>query len=139
MPENIQENVVVAPEAPKATTFVAEKVRVQTKKVSVVKQKKKTRLKTNGEAGAKAISNVAAGKKNDSGKLAIYHKGDSVEKMEQATADLIAGSSRRLFELAEEKENDRIKHYLSKRYVPKSERGHQVSEEDLLRARLNMI
>ena len=143
MPENnIEQQIQVQqiPSAPVATKYVAAKTRVTTKKVNVTKTKtKKARLKTNGEAGAIALSNVSVGKKNTGKKASIYKQGDSIEDVATATADLIAGSSRQLFKLAEKSENDRLNAYLAKKYVPKSERGAKISEEDLVRQRLNLI
>lgn len=139
MPENnIEQQQIQVPSTPVATKFVAEKTRVKAKKVNVTKTKK-TRLKTNGEAGAIALSNVSIGKKNTGKKASIYKQGDSIDDVATATADLIAGSSRQLFKLAEKSENDRLNAYLAKKYVPKSERGAKISEEDLVRQRLNLI
>ena len=139
MPENnIEQQQIQVPSTPVATKFVAEKTRVKAKKVNVTKTKK-TRLKTNGEAGAIALSNVSVGKKNTGKKASIYKQGDSIDDVATATADLIAGSSRQLFKLAEKSENDRLNAYLAKKYVPKSERGAKISEEDLVRQRLNLI
>ena len=140
MPENnIEQQQIQVPSTPVATKFVAEKTKgVKAKKVNVTKTKK-TRLKTNGEAGAIALSNVSIGKKNTGKKASIYKQGDSIDDVATATADLIAGSSRQLFKLAEKSENDRLNAYLSKKYVPKSERGSKISEEDLVRQRLNLI
>lgn len=140
MPENnIEQQQIQVPSTPVATKFVAEKTkRVKAKKVNVTKTKK-TRLKTNGEAGAIALSNVSIGKKNTGKKASIYKQGDSIDDVATATADLIAGSSRQLFKLAEKSENDRLNAYLAKKYVPKSERGSKISEEDLVRQRLNLI
>ena len=142
MPENnIEQQQIQVPSTPVATKFVAEKTKgVKAKKVNVTKTKtKKTRLKTNGEAGAIALSNVSIGKKNTGKKASIYKQGDSIDDVATATADLIAGSSRQLFKLAEKSENDRLNAYLAKKYVPKSERGAKISEEDLVRQRLNLI
>lgn len=140
MPENnIEQQQIQVPSTPVATKFVAEKTKgVKAKKVNVTKTKK-TRLKTNGEAGAIALSNVSIGKKNTGKKASIYKQGDSIDDVATATADLIAGSSRQLFKLAEKSENDRLNAYLAKKYVPKSERGAKISEEDLVRQRLNFI
>lgn len=139
MPENnIEQQQIQVPSTPVATKFVAEKTRAKAKKVNVTKTKK-TRLKTNGEAGAIALSNVSIGKKNTGKKASIYKQGDSIDDVATATADLIAGSSRQLFKLAEKSENDRLNAYLAKKYVPKSERGAKISEEDLVRQRLNLI
>lgn len=140
MPENnIEQQQIQVPSTPVATKFVAEKTKgVKAKKVNVTKTKK-TRLKTNGEAGAIALSNVSIGKKNTGKKASIYKQGDSIDDVATATADLIAGSSRQLFKLAEKSENDRLNAYLAKKYVPKSERGAKISEEDLVRQRLNLI
>lgn len=140
MPENnIEQQQIQVPSTPVATKFVAEKTKgVKAKKVNVTKTKK-TRLKTNGEAGAIALSNVSIGKKNTGKKASIYKQGDSIDDVATATADLIAGSSRQLFKLAEKSENDRLNAYLAKKYVPKSERGSKISEEDLVRQRLNFI
>lgn len=141
MPENNieqQTQLQQVPSAPTATKFVAQKTRETTKKVNVTKTKK-TRLKTNGEAGAIALSNVSVGKKNTGKKTSIYKQGDSIDDVAVATADLIAGSSRQLFKLAEKSENERLNAYLAKKYVPKSERGASISEEDLVRRRLNLI
>ena len=140
MPENnIEQQQIQVPSTPVATKFVAEKTKgVKSKKVNVTKTKK-TRLKTNGEAGAIALSNVSIGKKNTGKKASIYKQGDSIDDVATATADLIAGSSRQLFKLAEKSENDRLNAYLAKKYVPKSERGSKISEEDLVRQRLNLI
>lgn len=140
MPENnIEQQQIQVPSTPVATKFVAEKTKgVKEKKVNVTKTKK-TRLKTNGEAGAIALSNVSIGKKNTGKKASIYKQGDSIDDVATATADLIAGSSRQLFKLAEKSENDRLNAYLAKKYVPKSERGAKISEEDLVRQRLNFI
>lgn len=140
MPENnIEQQQIQIPSTPVATKFVAEKTKgVKAKKVNVTKTKK-TRLKTNGEAGAIALSNVSIGKKNTGKKASIYKQGDSIDDVATATADLIAGSSRQLFKLAEKSENDRLNAYLAKKYVPKSERGSKISEEDLVRQRLNLI
>ena len=140
MPENnIEQQQIQVPSTPVATKFVAEKTKgVKAKKVNVTKTKK-TRLKTNGEAGAIALSNVSIGKKNTDKKASIYKQGDSIDDVATATADLIAGSSRQLFKLAEKSENDRLNAYLAKKYVPKSERGAKISEEDLVRQRLNLI
>lgn len=140
MPENnIEQQQIQVPSTPVATKFVAEKTKgVKEKKVNVTKTKK-TRLKTNGEAGAIALSNVSIGKKNTGKKTSIYKQGDSIDDVATATADLIAGSSRQLFKLAEKSENDRLNAYLAKKYVPKSERGAKISEEDLVRQRLNFI
>lgn len=140
MPENnIEQQQIQVPSTPVATKFVAEKTKgVKAKKVNVTKTKK-TRLKTNGEAGAIALSNVSIGKKNTGKKASIYKQGDSIDDVATATADLIAGSSRQLFKLAEKSENDRLNAYLAKKYVPKSERGSKISEEDLVRQRLNLI
>lgn len=140
MPENnIEQQQIQVPSTPVATKFVAEKTKgVKAKKVNVTKTKK-TRLKTNGEAGAIALSNVSTGKKNTGKKESIYKQGDSIDDVATATADLIAGSSRQLFKLAEKSENDRLNAYLAKKYVPKSERGSKISEEDLVRQRLNLI
>ena len=140
MPENnIEQQQIQVPSTPVATKFVAEKTKgVKAKKVDVTKTKK-PRLKTNGEAGAIALSNVSIGKKNTGKKASIYKQGDSIDDVATATADLIAGSSRQLFKLAEKSENDRLNAYLAKKYVPKSERGSKISEEDLVRQRLNLI
>ena len=140
MPENnIEQKQIQVPSTPVATKFVAEKTKgVKAKKVNITKTKK-TRLKTNGEAGAIALSNVSIGKKNTGKKASIYKQGDSIDDVATATADLIAGSSRQLFKLAEKSENDRLNAYLAKKYVPKSERGSKISEEDLVRQRLNLI
>lgn len=140
MPENnIEQQQIQVPSTPVATKFVAEKTKgVKAKKVNVTKTKK-TRLKTNGEAGAIALSNVSIGKKNTGKKASIYKQGDSIDDVATATADLIAGSSRQLFKLAEKSENDRLNAYLAKKYVPKSERESKISEEDLVRQRLNLI
>ena len=140
MPENnIEQQQIQVPSTPVATKFVAEKTKgVKAKKVNVTKTKK-TRLKTNGEAGAIALSNVSIGKKNTGKKASIYKQGDSIDDVATATADLIAGSSRQLFKLAEKSENDRLNAYLAKKYVPKSERGSKIPEEDLVRQRLNLI
>lgn len=140
MPENnIEQQQIQVPNTPVATKFVAEKTKgVKAKKVNVTKTKK-TRLKTNGESGAIALSNVSIGKKNTGKKASIYKQGDSIDDVATATADLIAGSSRQLFKLAEKSENDRLNAYLAKKYVPKSERGAKISEEDLVRQRLNLI
>lgn len=140
MPENnIEQQQIQVPSTPVATKFVAEKTKgVKAKKVNVTKTKK-TRLKTNGEAGAIALSNVSIGKKNTGKKASIYKQGDSIDDVATATADLIAGSSLQLFKLAEKSENDRLNAYLAKKYVPKSERGAKISEEDLVRQRLNLI
>ena len=140
MPENnIEQQQIQVPSTPVATKFVAEKTKgVKAKKVNVTKTKK-TRLKTNGEAGAIALSNVSIGKKNTGKKASIYKQGDSIDDVATATADLIAGSSRQLFKLAEKSENDRLNAYLAKKYVPKSERGAKISEEYLVRQRLNLI
>ena len=140
MPENnIEQQQIQVPSTPVATKFVAEKTKGdKAKKVNVTKTKK-TRLKTNGEAGAIALSNVSIGKKNTGKKASIYKQGDSIDDVATATADLIAGSSRQLFKLAEKSENDRLNAYLAKKYVPKSERGSKISEEDLVRQRLNLI
>lgn len=140
MPENnIEQQQIQVQSTPVATKFVAEKTKgVKAKKVNVTKTKK-TRLKTNGEAGAIALSNVSIGKKNTGKKASIYKQGDSIDDVATATADLIAGSSRQLFKLAEKSENDRLNAYLAKKYVPKSERGAKISEEDLVRQRLNFI
>ena len=140
MPENnIEQQQIQVPSTPVATKFAAEKTKgVKAKKVNVTKTKK-TRLKTNGEAGAIALSNVSIGKKNTGKKASIYKQGDSIDDVATATADLIAGSSRQLFKLAEKSENDRLNAYLAKKYVPKSERGSKISEEDLVRQRLNLI
>lgn len=140
MPENnIEQQQIQVPSTPVATKFVAEKTKgVKAKKVNVTKTKK-TRLKTNGEAGAIALSDVSIGKKNTGKKASIYKQGDSIDDVATATADLIAGSSRQLFKLAEKSENDRLNAYLAKKYVPKSERGAKISEEDLVRQRLNLI
>lgn len=140
MPENnIEQQQIQVPSTPVATKFVAEKTKgVKAKKVNVTKTKK-TRLKTNGEDGAIALSNVSIGKKNTGKKASIYKQGDSIDDVATATADLIAGSSRQLFKLAEKSENDRLNAYLAKKYVPKSEREAKISEEDLVRQRLNLI
>ena len=143
MPENnIEQQIQLQqiPSSPTATKFIAQKTKVTTKKVNVTKTKtKKTRLKTTGEAGAIALSNVSVGKKNTGKKTSIYKQGDSIDDVAVATADLIAGSSRQLFKLAEKSENERLNAYLAKKYVPKSEREALISEEDLVRRRLNLI
>ena len=140
MPENnIEQQQIQVPSTPVATKFVAEKTKgVKAKKVNVTKTKK-TRLKTNGEAGAIALSNVSIGKKNTGKKASIYKQGDSIDDVATATADLIAGSSRQLFKLAEKSKNDRLNAYLAKKKKKKSERGSKISEEDLVRQRLNLI
>lgn len=104
----------------------------------VVKRKNVTRLKNSGIADDFVEASVEGKAIPKNKRKALYHEDDSLEDMEQATADLIADSSRKILRKMEEDENAHLEELVARTYAPR-QKERVINEKKMVRNIINMV
>lgn len=68
----------------------------------------------------------------------IYKKNDTLDSMEAKTREFVANTSKRVFATADKEEQRHVEELVANTYYPTDPR-EEVSEEDLVKRRLNLI
>ena len=136
MNDNVQEMPleVKAPEE-SLSEPTAEKT---TRTFKVVKRKGTTKIKNAGIADDFVEASVDGKPIPKNKRKALYHEDDDIEDMEQATADLIADSSRKILKKMEEDENERLDELVSRTYAPR-QKERIINEKKMVRNIINMV